>query len=396
MDAAAKSGSMSLRCDHILASLSDASAGPTYSVSALAGALARGRFETSILTLAGWRGDDAPPLVSGVGIHAYPVATSPLLRQIAASPALRKALQDRRTTTDIFHTHGLWLMPNVYPADAARSGSARVVHSPRGMLGADALRFSSLKKQAFMLAFQRRALRSAHCIHATAHSEYREVRAAGFANPVAVIPNGMDLPDLAGRTPKATAARTLLSLGRLHPKKGLDRLIAAWTGIQAEFPDWRLRIVGRDEHGYSDELRRLAHGLGAQRVDVEPPLHGADKSAAFHDAELFVLPSLNENFAMTVAEALAHGVPVISSKGAPWSGLVTNDCGWWVDGDTETLRATLKLALARPAEQLAAMGARGRAWMAADYSWAHVGQQMTDVYLWLLGKGERPATVELA
>lgn len=260
------------------------------------------------------------------------------------------------------------------------------------MLGADALRFSALKKRLFWLALQRNALRRADCIHATAASEYEEVRAVGLTNPVAVIPNGIDVAMVPDATPTARS-RTVLSLGRIHPKKGLDNLIVAWAALESEFSDWHLRIVGYDENGYADVLRRLCSEIGAVRIAIEPPLHGALKSAAYQSAALFVLPSLNENFAMTVAEAMAHGLPVVSSKGAPWSGLIDKRCGWWVDQDVATLRATLSTAMRLPSSERAAMGARAQAWMAEDFSWESVADRMLKVYEWLCGRGPIPDTV---
>jgi glycosyltransferase involved in cell wall biosynthesis len=312
-------------------------------------------------------------------------------RRLARSPELAQAVRQDFARQDVVHTHGLWLMPNVYPAWALSrpDAKAKLVHSPRGMLGAEALKFSAWRKRIAWYAMQRAAIAGAHCIHATARSEYQEVRAAGLANPVAIIPNGIDIPARPDRMARGAdpSARTVLSLGRIHPKKGLDRLIRAWANLAAEFPDWTLRIAGPAERGHDEELQQLAAGLGAERVSIEPAVTGAAKSQAFAEADLFVLPSLNENFAMTVAEALAHGIPVISTKGAPWAGLAANECGWWIDHGPEPMAATLRAALSMPGDKLAAMGERGRAWMARDFGWDRIAREMAGVYAWL-AKGE--------
>ena len=111
--------------------------------------------------------------------------------------------------------------------------------------------------------------------------------------------------------------------------------------------------------------------------------------------DLFVLPTLSENFAITVAEALAAGTPVIATKGAPWHGLEREDCGWWIDHGVEPLVAALAKAMTMQREALQAMGAKGRAWMARDFSWDRVANDMLDVYRWLLAGGEPPRTVRL-
>ena len=115
--------------------------------------------------------------------------------------------------------------------------------------------------------------------------------------------------------------------------------------LKSAHPEWRLRIVGPDELGHARELAALAAELKTKRVSIEGPVAGDAKTAAYREADLFVLPTLNENFAITVAEALAAGTPVIATKGAPWRGLEREGCGWWVDHGVEPLAATLAEAM---------------------------------------------------
>jgi glycosyltransferase involved in cell wall biosynthesis len=105
---------------------------------------------------------------------------------------------------------------------------------------------------------------------------------------------------------------------------------------------------------------------------------------------------LNENFGLTVAEALAAGTPAISTRGAPWSGLEREGCGWWINHGVEPLTAALAHAMALPREVLEAMGDKGREWMARDFSWDRVAEDMLDVYRWLVNSAETPPTVRLS
>src|SRR5262249_35817873 len=159
------------------------------------------------------------------------------------------------------------------------------------------------------------------------------------------------------------APRIVLSLGRIHPKKGLARLVHAWSKVEVGHPGWRLKIVGPPEGGHDNELRALAIALGLTRVSVEGPIYGDAKTTAYENADVFVLSTLNENFGLTVAEALAAGTPVISTKGAPWSGLEGEGCGWWIDHGVEPLASAMAHAMALPREALETMGKKGREWM---------------------------------
>ena len=106
--------------------------------------------------------------------------------------------------------------------------------------------------------WQNTAVKDVNCVHATAESELNDIRDYGIVGPVAVIPNGVDVPSLLPSTvdSKGACDPFILSLGRLHPKKGLDKLIAAFSLISSAFPEWKLRIIGSDEGGYKHQLEQ--------------------------------------------------------------------------------------------------------------------------------------------
>jgi glycosyltransferase involved in cell wall biosynthesis len=385
-----------LRSAHVVAGLDPSFGGPSYSVPRLCEALAAAGAETMLLSVAEIEIDQRDAYDKGYRDRRFApdYARIPILRRLRSSRGLSNALRDAGLTADIIHNHGLWLVPNIKAGEAAASGRKPFVVSPRGMLAPVALAFSRLKKRAFWALLQGPAVRGAACIHATSAQEYQEIRGFGLANPVAIIPNGIDVPELPERPMVAPAPeRIVLSLGRIHPKKGLSRLVNAWSKVEHRHPGWRLKIVGPAEAGHDKELRALATALGLSRVSVEGPIYGEAKTAAYRAADIFVLSTLNENFGLTVAEALAAGTPVISTKGAPWSGLESEGCGWWTDQGVEPLAAALAHAMALPREVLKAMGDKGRDWMARDFSWDRVAGDMIDVYLWLARGAEPPSTI---
>jgi glycosyltransferase involved in cell wall biosynthesis len=294
---------------------------------------------------------------------------------------------------EIIHNHGLWMMPNVYSGDAVRDSRCRLVVSPRGTLSAWALGRSALQKRIFWLLWQAPVLRAAVCFHATAESEFEDIRRLGFRQPVCILPNGIDVPPLEEK-PKA-GRRQLLFLGRVHPKKGVDVLLRAWQVVERRFLDWDLLIAGPDNGGYLTAMQALAAQLRLDRVVFCGGLFGEEKLHAYRMASLFVLPTHSENFGMTVAEALAAGTPAIVSKGAPWSGLETHRAGWWIDIGVDPLIACLEKALRCSSSELEAMGHRGRTWMEKDFSWFRIAQMMGQTYHWILQGSAAPTWVRL-
>jgi len=387
---------MKLLACHVIAGLDAEHGGPSYSVPRLCHALVNAGIGVELLSVqvgesAAGEERTYADLRFGASYSRFPV-----LKHMRHSSALGAALCSATSRADIVHNHGLWLMPNVAAGRAAARAGKPLVVSPRGMLAPEALEFSRIKKRVFWALLQGSATRSAACLHATSEQELEEIRAFGLRQPIAIIANGIDVSsDDAPQQARLMIKRNVLSLGRIHPKKALDRLLHAWARIESAHPDWCLRIAGPAEGAHDEALRALIKCLGLSRVSIEGPAYGDAKLAAYRNADLFVLPSLNENFGLTVAEALAAGTPVISTKGAPWAGLETEGCGWWIDHGAEPLAAALDRAMTMSRSTLAAMGAKGRAWMDRDFTWERVARDMVDVYRWLCGGAPVPNTVRL-
>lgn len=379
---------------HIIAGLRTIDGGPAYTVPRLCQSLAEVGARVDLMAVSETGASDVLKSGCREQYFSWDFAHIPLLRSCRASSGLARCLRAQAQIADVIHDHGLWLLPNVYAGREGARAKRPVVIAPRGMLSAAALSFSTWKKQLFWRLVQARAASAAACYHATSDQEYQEIRAFGIRAPVAVIPNGIDVEQLP-KLPQPGEIRTVLSLGRIHPKKGLESLLRAWKAVETLRPEWRLRIAGPAEGGHDVQLKRLAAELHLTRATIEGAVYGADKARAYCDASLFVLPTLNENFAVTVAEALAAGVPVIATKGAPWKGLDDEKCGWWIDGGPESLSAALLRATEMPEQELLACGEKGRSWMKRDFSWGHVAEDMLQLYAWLAAKEDRPQFVHL-
>jgi len=346
--------------------------GPAFSVSRLATALAEAGVEVGL-----WASDqsaaDTPLVPRGSTVQCV-IGTE------------AEAL-DRFGETDILHDNGIWLPHNHRLAVLAESRGIPRVISTRGMLEPWALRHKRLRKRVAWQLYQRRDLKLACCHHATAEAEARNLRQLGLGVPVVDVSNGVDVPEerpWAGGSESKSAVRggqrrIALFLGRIYPVKGLPMLIEAWARVR---PDgWQLRITGPDEAGHQKQVERTvsAAGLG-EVVSFTGPIGHQMKTSALFDADLFVLPSHSESFGLAVAEALAHGLPVLTTTGAPWSILPENGCGWWVDATVDGIAEGLRHATMADRETLRAMGAKGRALVIANFGWKGVADLILSTY----------------
>jgi len=279
---------------------------------------------------------------------------------------------------DVVHLHGLWMHPGRSVLQWHRTTGQPYIVSPHGMLSDVALSYSPLKKKAVSLWFQDAVLRRAAALHATSDDEAKEIYALGLRAPVCVIPNG--IAEIARPSSATHAGRIILSLGRIHRKKALDHLILAWQRLERDFPDWSVCIAGPDEGGEADRLRTLIGEAEVQRVTIRGPIYGLEKTEVMAGAGLFALPTHSENFAITVAESLMLEVPVVSSQGAPWSGLESEDCGRWVPIGAPHMSDALRQMMLLTDAERRNMGARGRAWMLRDFSWSSVVERLRRCY----------------
>jgi glycosyltransferase involved in cell wall biosynthesis len=375
---------------HIIAGLDRNHGGPSYSVPRICAALRKQGVETHIHTVRGAN----PPSDPFISAHKQDLAGIPLLRALRLSSNLARVALNEVTRSDIIHTHGLWLMPNVNAGQVAAEARKPLFVSPRGMLAPEALAFSARKKQLFWKLLQGPAYARAVVWHATSEAEAGDIRNFGIRSPIAVIPNGIDMPTESGpRMPRVGKQHNILYLGRLHHIKGIPNLIAAWSRLANERLGWSLFIIGPDENGHRAELEKTVSGLRVPRVIFNDPVYGAEKSRVLSDADLFVLPTQNENFGIAVAEALAAGIPAIVSRGAPWACLETEHCGWWVERGVEPLVSAIREATALCDDERRMMGERGRTLVAREYNWDRIAHDMRSVYEWVIGEAGHPSMV---
>lgn len=343
--------------------------GPAFSVSRLARALADSGVQVGL-----WAADGSAPVT-----QLLPKQTT--VQRLAGSES--EALEDFGSV-DVLHDNGIWLPHNHHLAVLAeKRGIPRVV-SIRGMLEPWAFRHKHAKKKVAWWLYQRRDLSRAQCHITTGEAEAGNVRRLELGVPIVTIPNGVDVPeDRRARIETESViwdqARTALFLGRIYPIKGLPMLVEAWSRVRPV--GWRLRIAGPDEAGHQKQVEKaVADACLNDVISFLGPVDPELKSDLFWDADLFVLPTYSENFGMAIAEALAHGLPVLTTTGAPWPMLRETGCGWRVEPSVDGLAQGLRDATNSAPEVLQQMGAKGCSLVSKQFSWNRIANLMCSTY----------------
>ena len=304
----------------------------------------------------------------------------------------------------LIHSHGLWTdVHRLAGSESKRRGVPHLI-GPCGMLEPKALNRSSVKKWLVSRWFQRKTLKDASCLLANSHQEYMDIRGFGLTNPVALIPNPVTGPVSVGavseteffnKHPLLQHKKLVLFLGRIHPVKGLERLIDAWNQLSSCYDKWSLVLAGPDEGGYQATIEAQTAKLNCQdSVHFIGPLDDHWKWAVLQTADLFVMPSDYENFGLAIAEAMLVGKPVITTTGTPWQVLADEYAGWWVDPTPAALKENLRKAMALSRRERQEIGARGMV-IAKQFVPNKIANQLISLYKWLSNEGERPVCVRL-
>jgi glycosyltransferase involved in cell wall biosynthesis len=290
---------------------------------------------------------------------------------------------------ELVHAFGAW-RPFMHAVCASALVSRRpLVFSPIGMFEPWAMEQKRWKKRLALSLYQRRDVARARAVHVTAISELESVRRLGFENPVALIPHGVDAPTAIVPRSADKPRRRAVFMSRLEPKKGIAELLRAWSVLRPR--DWDLVVAGPDHRGYRRVVAKTIADLGlAQQVELRDAVWGQQKYELLCSADLFLLPTYSENFGLAVPEALAHGAPALTTRGAPWAELLETGSGWWIDVGYEPLLQALEEVLATPSETLHAMGLRGRQFVLERYGWQSVALRHHRLYRYLVGQGPRP------
>ncbi len=274
----------------------------------------------------------------------------------------------------VLHTHCIWDPRNAQMAALARKMGIPYVLSTRGMLDEYCVGQKAVKKKVYLTLVGNRFLRHASAVHCTADEELRQSKVFFAERQGVVIPNLVDLEPFT-RLPGPSEALAkfpflrggparVLFLGRLHPIKGIERLICAAGELRKQGRPVTVVLAGPGEEPYMAELRKLAAAQGVEQdVKFAGMVSGTMKNSLVQACGLFVLPSHHENFGIVLIEALACGTPVVTTHGVKiWAELERSGGAVITETDPATLAGAIGGLLADPA-RLKSMGEKGRAWV---------------------------------
>ncbi|MEC3877609.1 glycosyltransferase [Chryseobacterium salviniae] len=315
----------------------------------------------------------------------------------ASCKEIRKASNDK--SIDIVHQHSLWTSQSIITS-ILRDNGAKTIIAAHGTLAEHTLENSKLKKKIALSLFERRNLEKASVLHATSEYEIEDFRRLGLKNPIAYIENGVGSKALLEKgngdqfkskyhLPKDK--KVLLYLSRITPKKGLDMLLPAVSELQEKFNEWILVIVGNNEFNYQPEVEAMINALQLNdKVFIIEPQFGAAKYNVFEASDFFILPSYSEGSPMVIVEALAYGLPVITTKSSSWRDLNDFHTGFWVDINKDHIKQALKSMTDLSDEELNQYSNNAKKLIKKKYLWDEISKKTIELYEWIAFKGDKP------
>ena len=350
---------------HIIRSVNPAGGGPIEGIQQLGRIMTGAGHRVEVASL------DPPdaPFLKHSWLPVHPLG--PATFHYAFASRLIPWLESNRGRYDAVIVNGIWQYHSFGAWRVLRKSSTPYVLFTHGMLDPwfkKQYPLKHLKKWMYWPWAEYRVLRDAQAVLFTCEEE-RALARTSFrmyrCNEVVVKygtagPKGdprSDLEEFFGHYPELRGKKLALFLGRIHPKKGCDLAIEAFAKVLAARPEWRLVIAGPDQEGLQKGLHRRAVELGlASRVTWAGMVDGAMKWGALRAAEVFLLPSHQENFGIVVAEALAAGVPaLISNKVNIWREIEAGGAGVVAEDTLKGACALLETYLEMPAEKKLAM-----------------------------------------
>jgi glycosyltransferase involved in cell wall biosynthesis len=327
---------------------------------------------------------------SPLPVHSYKIKGP---GKVGFSPDIYNRIESIKP--DIVHTQSLWMYLSYANKKYNRKTGTPYIVSPHGMLDSWQLKQSfwkDLKKNIVLRLYEQKHLEHANCIHALCQEEHDAIRALGLKNPIAIIPNGMELPEEHPANSKSTDRRKLLFLARIHQKKGLDNLLEAWSLLKPNQHNWELVIAGETKDtDYMQQLLSKRKRLGIETTaSFIGGQFGPAKQSILKGSDAFILPSFSEGLPMSVLEAWSYNLPAITTPYCNLPEGYAEGAAIKIDTSSESIAEGIRQLIALPDSERKSMGSKGYELVKNRFSWTRVANEMTELYNWVSGKVPKP------
>jgi len=289
---------------------------------------------------------------------------------------------------DVVHVQSIFNTSTPISLIYAKLFGKKVLLSPRGSLGEWCL-VNGSKFKSHWLKYTIKPFVKNAVWHSTSKQEKNEIMQIFPEASIEVIPNGIDYdtfqfsanlsrPQYAKKFLglDSCAEKIVVSIGRIEQKKGLDILINSFVDVLHKYPSAKLLIAGEDEGELSNLLSLVEELKLTESVNFIGFISGEDKITFLANADLFVLPSHNENFGNVYVESLAAGTPIVASTNTPWSGVEEGDCGKWVP-NTVSDTSSAMIEMLKKEREMMRTNAKN---YAKKYDWKIIAQQFKDLF----------------
>lgn len=369
---------------HVIRDLSPTTGGPVTAV--LGMAKEQAHMGQTVTIAATDYGSNEPPKIDNVIVQYYPVTLGLWRWAVTLSASLTSLVK----AADIVHIHMLWEHPTLAAAAACRAAGRPYIIRPCGMLDGWSLAQNRWRKRIYMRFVLNTILRNAAAIHYTSSAEQAGSEKMTPNRSSFVIPIGLPAGSVTyepstlaftKRYPALMGKRLILFLGRLHYKKQPNVLIDAFSWIASRMPDVHLVLAGSGAADYIGKLQAYvkAHGL-ERRVTFAGLLDRKAVREALAVAEIFVLPSLRENFGIAATEAMAAGCPVIVSNRVDLAPAIERaNAGIVCQPEAREIALAMDKIL-NDTELRRRMADNGRKLVAEQFMWEKVAVTLNEVY----------------
>lgn len=314
------------------------------------------------------------------------------------SNALKEALMN--SSADIYHQQGLWRYSHLLMEKYKNRVGKPIVCTPHGMLDPFIIKKQGKLKRIISDLFFQKSLEAVTCYQALCIKEMEDIRAYGLNQPVAVIPNGVNLPDTSKEYKKMDNKRHLLFLGRLHEKKGVDILLQALANIKRRQEDlldnWHVDLVGWDHENCRKQLEKIVEtNKMNDLVTFHGGLYGEDKIRMYATCDAYILPSHGEGLPMTVLEAWSWHKPSLITPHCHLPEGYQHNAAIYIEDNIESVEQGLVKLFTMETDELQIMGDNAYKLVKDQFTWEAAAKKLLLTYEWVLGNVEKPDFIHL-